>query len=131
MRASGLASFPTLGTAASALLLVFGALVWNARYSTGGEDGQVWRRGFLGGEQVVLRDGGSYAIQRWSSIGSNETVENGVWKQLGDTVSLVPSTPGHTSRIVRRLSENGNQYLYDPVPGAGRPSRDQWFERVD
>jgi hypothetical protein len=128
------ARFPTpsiLAATLALLLIVLAAIVLVGRLNPGVESGQVWRRGFLSGDQVVLGDDGRYAVQRWGYFGPTETIESGVWVQLGDTVSLVPSNSGSRARVMRKRVDGDQRYLYEPTARSDIPEQETWYERVD
>jgi hypothetical protein len=93
--------------------------------------GELWRRGFLGGEQLRLRPDRRYDLQRWRRFGADETLESGHWDRVGDIVSLVPSTPGARARIMRQAAQDGVRTLYDLGPDGRAPPPGERFERVD
>jgi hypothetical protein len=92
--------------------------------------GQLWRRGFLGGEQFRLLENGRYQRQSWSRFGE-ETLESGTWSPLAEIVSLVPATPGDAPRVMRKVRLDETWFLYEPTPAGGQPARDAMYERVD
>jgi hypothetical protein len=93
----------------------------------GRADGELWRRGQVAGEQVLLRRDGRYELQRWSWFGRAETFEAGTWVQLGEVVSLVPSTGGRPTRLMRKEVRDDTRYLVDPAGSTA----DARYERVD
>ena len=92
--------------------------------------GQVWRRGLLGGEQLRLIEDGRYQMQVWSCVGSDETIESGSWSPLAEVVSLVPGTPGHAPRLMRKARIDGDWYLYEPTPSGDRPEPDAFYRLI-
>ena len=110
-------------TAIAVLLLATAAMF--AMSGPGLPEGEVWRRGLLGGDQLRLLPGNRYRIERWSCVFADETVESGTWTRLGDTVSLVPSTPGRSAYLMRETAEDGERLLRS-VPPEGDP-----WERLD
>lgn len=94
-------------------------------------DGQVYRRGWLTGEQIRLREDRSYVWERWRRFGAEETLESGTWVQLGEVLSLVPSGGARPARVMRLLARDGERLLYEPAPGGARPAPDAMFERLD
>jgi hypothetical protein len=110
---------------AAALALAALVLSWFGRDARG--DGDVWRRGLVAGEQVRLQGNGRYQLQRWSWFGADETLESGTWMQLGEVVSLVPSTGGKPARLMRKAVRGERWYLIDPA----EPDADAMYERVD
>jgi hypothetical protein len=89
--------------------------------------GDLWRRGTLGGEQVLLQRDGHYEVQRWSWFGADETLESGTWMQLGEVVSLVPATGSKPARLMRKAVRDETWYLID----AAEPGAESMYERVD
>jgi hypothetical protein len=94
-------------------------------------DGQVYRRGWLTGEQIRLRDDRSYVWERWRRFGAEETLESGTWVQLGEVISLVPAGGARQARVMRMLARDGERLLYEPTAGGARPATDAMFERLD
>jgi hypothetical protein len=126
--------FPTVSSLFLALgligLLVAGILVLG-RNEPGGVPGELWRRGLLTGEQVRLRVDGRYEIQRWGCFGPDHTIETGTWDRVGDIVSLVPSTPGARSRLMRQTAQDGERSLYDVAPDGTASPPESHYERVE
>lgn len=126
--------FPTASTLFLVLgligLMVAGILVLG-RNEPGGAPGELWRRGFLAGEQVRLRIDGRYEIQRWGCFGPDETIETGTWDRVGDIVSLVPSSAEAPPRLMRQAAQDGVRTLYGIGPDGRTPPSERRFERVD
>jgi hypothetical protein len=118
-----------VAAACALLALLLGLTLYRGRYDPGGP-GQVWRRGMLGGEQVRLLPGGRYQLERWRSLGSDETLEAGNWNQLGQVISLVPGQGG-PPRVMRVLVRGEARFLYEPAPGGAIPPQDTLYQRVD
>lgn len=89
-------------------------------------NGEVWRRGLVGGEQMNLQRDGRYEVTRWSWFAADQTLESGTWVQLGEVVSLVPATGDRKARLMRKEVRKGTWYLIDPAQPA-----DSRYERAD
>ena len=120
-------NFPLVRSLAigAALGLVLLVLAWLRPDEPG--DGDLWRRGWLAGEQVRLQANGRYEVQRWSWFGAEETLESGTWMQLGEVVSLVPATRHKPARLMRKAVRDQRWYLIDPA----EPDAAARYERVD
>jgi hypothetical protein len=112
----------------AAVLLAAAAL---AACGAAPRDGQVYRRGWLSGEQIHLRDDRSYVWERWRRFGAEETLESGTWVQLGEVLSLVPAGGTRPARVMRMLARDGERLLYEPAAGGARPAAEAMFERLD
>lgn len=111
---------------------VAGVMIGMGRYDAGPQPGQTWRRGFLGGEQIRLVDDGRYQLQRWSSVGQDETYESGTFAKIGDVVSLVPTSGSRQPYLMRMIAKDGDMYLMEPsATAAGRTSEREMFQRLD
>jgi hypothetical protein len=126
-RSSGLAAATTI-LVAIALVLALVAVI-GARSDDG--PGQVWRRGWLGGEQIRLLEEGRYHRQTWSVVAGDETFESGAWSPLAEVVSLVPGAPGQTPRLMRKTRIDGDWYLFEPTPSGDRPEPEAFYELID
>ena len=127
-RSAAPAATTTTILVAVVLVLVLIA-VMGARSDDG--PGQVWRRGWLDGEQIRLLEDGRYQMQVWSCVGSDETIESGSWSPLAEVVSLVPGTPGHPPRLMRKARIDDDWYLYEPTPTGDRPDPDTFYRLLD
>lgn len=119
--------FPLLRLLAVGAALGLIALLLALWRPAGRADGELWRRGQVGGEQVLLRRDGRYELQRWRWFGRDETLETGTWVQLGDVVSLVPASGGKLTRLMRKQVRDDTRYLVDSAARAA----DARYERVD
>lgn len=109
------------------VLVLVGVIAANSRPDL---PGQVWRRGFLGGEQIRLQDNGRYQRESWSWF-SETTLESGAWSPLADIVSLVPGTPGAAPQLMRKVRIDDAWFLYEATASGERPAQDQLYERVE
>ena len=110
------------------LALMLAAVV--SRQGARSQSGQIWRRGFVSGEQIHLFDDKRYVRSRWCYVCSDEAIESGTWAGLGEVVSLVPYRSGESPHLMRKISRDGKRFL--AARGQSSPASDEaMFVLVD